>query len=171
VRSVASWALFLLVVAATYAVAAPASLGGRASYVIVDGVSMEPTYQHGDLVIAQKQDTYGVDDNIVYKAPIDRQFNVIHRIIATTNDGFVTQGDNRDEPDGWIISHEAIHGAAKFHIPKGGALIVFMRQPAVVAGLLAGLLAFEVLKRREQRQVAPADNASVPNEREAETTR
>jgi signal peptidase I len=159
-RRVISWAVFLVTIAGMYVWAAPTSLGGSTSYVLVDGGSMEPTYRHGDLVIAQEQDEYFIGDNIVYDAPIDRPFNVIHRIVAPTDGGFITQGDNRDEPDGWIAPHEAIHGAARFHIPKGGALIVFLRQPAVIIGLLVGFLAFEILKRREQRST-PATNETA----------
>jgi signal peptidase I len=169
-----NWAVFVSVVSAVYFVAGPTSLGGPASYVIVDGTSMEPTYYDGDLVIAVERDAYGIGDNIVYDAPVDHQFNVIHRIIEKNDHGFVTQGDNRDEPDGWVAPHESIYGAARFHLPNGGALITLLRQPAVIVGLLAGLIAFEILKRREQRHVESPDEdpaTRLPSERAAEMTR
>jgi signal peptidase I len=172
-RRVISWAVFLVTIAGMYVWAAPTSLGGSTSYVIVDGSSMEPTYRHGDLVIAREQDEYTIGDSVVYDAPIGRRFNVIHRIIAPTEGGFITQGDNREEPDGWVAPHETIHGAARFHIPNGGALIAVLRQPAVIVGLLSGFLAFEFLKRREQGRVTSAgvDASEQSLEREAETTR
>jgi signal peptidase I len=171
-RAATNWVLFLMIALGAYLFAGPTSLAGPASYVVVTGTSMEPTYANGDLVIALKRDAYSVGDSIVYEAPVDHQFNVIHRIVASTDDGFITQGDNRDEPDGWIAPHETIHGAARFHIPNGGALITFLRQPAVIFGLLAGLSVFEILKRRERRQpaVAADDVSASPSEHKAKVT-
>jgi signal peptidase I len=173
VKRLLNWAVFSLVVAGAYLLAGPTAIGGPASYVIVDGTSMEPTYDDGDLIIAFERDIYAVGDNIVYDAPVDLQFNVIHRIIASTEGGFITQGDNRDEPDRWIAPHETIHGAARFHIPNGGALIAFLRQPAVILGLLSGLVAFEIMKRREQGQLESTDveESAALRERDAEATR
>ena len=143
-----SWAALTLVLLAVHFVAGPSSLGGPASYVIVDGRSMEPTYEDGDLVVAYQRNSYGVDDIIVYDAPVDHQFNVIHRIVERTDGGFITQGDNRDEPDGWIAPDDEIHGAALFHIPNGGRFVTFLRQPAAVLALLAGWLTFAFMDRQ-----------------------
>jgi signal peptidase I len=147
-----NWGAFVIVLVAVWAMAGPTALGGPASYVIVDGRSMEPTYSHGDLVIARQLATYEVGDIIVYDAPVDAQFNVIHRIVEPTDGGFITQGDNRDTRDGWIAPHDTIYGASWLMIPKGGHIVAFIRQPAVVIGLLMGLLSFEILKHAEKRQ-------------------
>jgi signal peptidase I len=146
-----SWSSFAFAVGITWLYIGPVLLGGPASYVIVDGRSMEPTYQNGDLIITRQQDSYAIGDIIVYDAPVDRQFNVIHRIVEPAIGGFVTQGDNMDRPDGWIAPDETIYGAAWLHIPRGGQIVTFLRQPAAIAGLIAGLISFELLKRREQR--------------------
>jgi signal peptidase I len=140
------------VLAGAWFFAGPAHFGGPANYVIVDGRSMEPTYDNGDLVITRERDRYGVGDVIVYDAPVDTQFEVIHRIVEPTEGGFVTQGDNRDEPDGWIAPHETIRGAALFHIPNGGAIVTFLRQPAAILALLAGFMSFEIMKRSERKR-------------------
>jgi signal peptidase I len=152
IRTVLDWAVFLLCLMGLWVAAAPTTLGGPASYVIVDGRSMEPTYGDGDLVIAYASDAYEIGDNIVYDAPIGTPFQVIHRITARTDGGYVTQGDNRDEPDGWIAPDDAIYGAARFHIPKGGTVVTFLRQPPVVFALVASLLTFELLKRSERKR-------------------
>jgi signal peptidase I len=151
-RILLNWGLFIAVLTGVWWFAGPAHLGGPANYVIVDGRSMEPTYDSGDLVITRERDRYGVGDVIVYDAPIDTQFEVIHRIVEPTEGGFVTQGDNRDEPDGWIAPHETIRGAALFHIPNGGAIVAFLRQPAAILALLAGFISFEALKRSERKR-------------------
>ena len=43
---------------------APLKAGGQASYVMVNGISMEPKYHTGDLVIVRKARTYQVGDVI-----------------------------------------------------------------------------------------------------------
>jgi signal peptidase I len=134
-KRLVNWGAFVIVLVAVWALAGPTGLGGPASYVIVDGRSMEPTYSNGDLVIARQQATYDVGDIVVYDAPVDAQFNVIHRIVEPTSGGFITQGDNRDTADGWIAPHDTIHGASWLTIPKGGHIVAFIRQPAVIAGL------------------------------------
>ncbi len=39
---------------------APAKLGGAAGYVLVNGISMEPRFHTGDLVIVRQADRYQV---------------------------------------------------------------------------------------------------------------
>ena len=146
-RKVLNWGVFVLVLLGAYLIAGPTSLGGTASYVIVDGSSMEPTYYDGDLVMTREQDTYGVGDIVVYDAPINSQFNVIHRITERTDGGFITQGDNRDEPDGWIAPDEEIYGAALFHIPNGGAIVNFLRQPTTILAIGAGWITLILMER------------------------
>jgi signal peptidase I len=150
-KFVLDWGGFLVVVVAAWLLAGPAHLGGPASYVIVDGRSMEPTYSNGDLVVALDRDEYAIGDVIVYDAPIEAQFEVIHRVIERVEGGYVTQGDNRDRPDGWLAPDETILGSAVFHVPNGGAVVNFLRQPAAGLGLLAGMIAFQLLKRTEQQ--------------------
>ena len=159
-----NWGVFLAVIAAVWVVAGPTALGGPASYVVVDGRSMQPTYQDGDLVIARQKATYGIGDVVVYDAPIDSQFNVIHRIVEPTEGGFVTQGDNMKKADGWIAPHETIYGSAWFHIPNGGIVIAWLRQPAIAAALAAGLVTFELAKRGEKKEkaAAAAETSEVP---------
>jgi signal peptidase I len=153
-KRLVEWSLFAMVVLGIWIIAGPSSLGGPASYVIVEGSSMGPTYHDGDLVIAYQRDTYAIGDSIVYDAPVSAQFNVIHRIVERTEGGFITQGDNMDRPDGWIAPHDEIHGAALFHLPKGGVLVRFLRTPAALAALLAGWVFFEIAKREEKQKAA-----------------
>lgn len=151
-KQLLNWGVFGLVLLGVYVVAGPAQLGGPVSYVIVDGPSMEPTYDDGDLVLARQQPSYEVGDVITYDAPVDRQFNVIHRIVERVDGGYRTQGDNRDEPDGWIAPDDAIHGASWLHLPSGGGIVAFLRQPHAILALLAGLAAFEYVKRSERKK-------------------
>jgi signal peptidase I len=157
-KSLVSWTIFIVVVLGAYQFAGPTVVGGPASYVIVDGKSMEPTYYDGDLVVAHQRDSYRVGDTIIYDAPIDSQFNVIHRIIEPTEGGWITQGDNMDRRDGWIAPNDEIHGVALFHIPNGGAIVDFVRTPAWVF--------FEIAKREEKKvDKRPKQQSAVRSDR------
>jgi signal peptidase I len=167
VKRLFEWSVFLTVAVGVWLFAGPTSLGGPASYVVVDGRSMEPTYRNGDLVVAYEQDVYEVGDVIVYDAVVEGQFNVIHRIVERGEGGFVTQGDNRDEVDGWLARDDEIFGAARVNIPNGGALVGFLRDPATILALLAGFGSFEYLRRKEREQNARQEDASHQAEERA----
>ena len=46
---------------------APASLGGKVSYVVVNGISMEPGYHLGDLTIMHRATGYQIGDVVTYR--------------------------------------------------------------------------------------------------------
>ncbi len=148
-KQLLNWGAFALFLVLLFVFAAPTAVGGPASYVVVTGTSMEPTYDDGDLVVATVADSYDVGDVVVYDAPGDRRFTVIHRIIETTAGGFITQGDNRAEPDGWVVAPETIRGTASVHVPHGGSFVRLVRQPPVVFAVVAGVGALMFMKRRE----------------------
>ncbi|QQG48941.1 MAG: signal peptidase I [archaeon] len=68
----------------------------------VDGTSMLPTLEEGDLVVlehASFSDVH-VGDIIVYDPPCSATgSSVIHRVVASSPDGFTTRGDNNPLPD------------------------------------------------------------------------
>src|SRR5699024_9769264 len=138
-RTTISWTFFVLFLIAMSLFAGPREIGGPASYVVVTGSSMEPTYSDGDLVIARNHDSYDIDDVIVYDVPDEHEFSVVHRVIGESDGHYITKGDNRDEPDGWEISDDDVFGSVSRHIPRGGAAIRFLRRPPVVFGLVLGL--------------------------------
>lgn len=145
VRSIAGWLLFAVVVAAWMAYLRPIGLGGPANYVTVSGESMEPTMFDGDFVITRQQDDYQVGDVLVYKieeGEVGAGGLVIHRIIGgSMEEGFVTQGDNRDKPDLWYPTGDEIVGEVWLEIPEAGKYLPLLRSPFVIAGF-AALLAF-----------------------------
>jgi signal peptidase I len=69
----------------------------------VDGTSMYPTLEGGDLVVIQavSMNDVHIGDIIVYSPPCsDEGFSVIHRVVGgTPAGGFTTQGDNNPLPD------------------------------------------------------------------------
>ena len=133
----AAWALLLR----------PAVLGGPATYVMVSGSSMEPGLHTGDLVIARKQDSYGVGDVIVYhvREGAGPGAFVIHRVVGgSAVNGFVTRGDNRKTRDFWRPRPTEIAGKMWFPVPRAGLALGFLRTTPGMAALAALLTFFLV---------------------------
>lgn len=121
---------------------APLSLGGKTSYVIVNGISMEPGFHLGDLTIIRKAANYQVGDVVTYN---DTRMNayVIHRIIGVDNDRFILQGDNNSWVDAYYPTQEEIIGKLWIYIPKLGKLFKWLRVPlhlALTLAFLGGIL-------------------------------
>ncbi len=58
---------------------------------MINGISMEPNYHTGDLVLVRQASDYQVGDMVTYH---DAQMNanIIHRIIGIKGDHFILQG-------------------------------------------------------------------------------
>lgn len=92
----------------------------------VDGVSMLPTLEQGDLVVVQNV-PYGdihVGDIIVYDPPCSATgFSVIHRVVEVTSSGFVTKGDNNGGTDQALriasspVTPDCVVGKVTFVVP------------------------------------------------------
>ncbi len=96
----------------------------------VDGVSMRPTLEAGDMVVLQFGNISDVKlgDIIVFNDPTFagcEDFTIIHRVVGVASDGgLITQGDNRatnpipDEPSGGPYVHQqCLVGKVVFVIP------------------------------------------------------
>ncbi len=144
-RRIAGWLVFIMLVAAWVSFLRPVGLGGPASYVTVSGESMAPTMYDGDFVITRKQRGYRVGDVLVYRieaGEVGAGGLVIHRIVGgSAEEGFVTQGDNRDQPDLWYPRSDDIVGVVWAEVPGIGRWLPLLRSPFVIAGF-AALLAF-----------------------------
>ena len=127
----------------------PTSLGGDVSYVMVRGVSMEPTLHPGELAVMRTQDGYTPGDVVAYRVPED-EFGagavIIHRIVGgNAEDGFVVQGDNKEGPDRWIPKPENIVGKMWFHVPDGGDWFAKLREPLGRGAVIGGMGLFLLL--------------------------
>lgn len=130
----------------------PLPLGGTTTFAVVDGVSMEPTLQGGDLVIARVQDAYELGDTIVF--PVANQKVVIHRIVGgSAPDGWITQGDNNDRADNWVVPDGYILGRYWLEVPMVGSALLWTREhPLVFGGAIAtAILAAGLFSRRRGR--------------------
>ena len=148
----------LLVIAGWVAFLRPPGLGGDVSYIVVRGTSMLPAIHTGDLVIVRAAPEYGPDDVVAYRVP-DGELGagqlVIHRILRETDGRFVMQGDNNTEPDPWQPARGDIVGRPWVLVPGIGALLVMVREPAIL-GAIAAALVVMVLAARGPARTNPA---------------
>lgn len=123
----------------------PATLGGWATYVVVNGNSMQPGYQTGDLVVLRQQATYEVGQVAAFTVP-DTDARIIHRITGgDAVNGYVFQGDNRSSPDQWRPAAADVLGRQVLHVPGAGRWLSFLRQPIVLGGLFASIVVTSIL--------------------------
>lgn len=123
----------------------PIQLGGFVSYIIINGNSMEPEVQFGDLVVARKSDQYQLDQRVIYDHP--QLGYVFHRIVDQEGDQFILQGDNNDWLDTYQPTQDEILGKYWYDIPGAGKIILTLRQPLlftllvlIISSLLVGLV-------------------------------
>ncbi len=93
----------------------------------VDGFSMLPTLEGGDLVVIQNVpiDQVHVGDIIVYNGLCSTGGeSVVHRVIEITSGGLITKGDNNPEPDQYLhqiangpITQQCLEGKVIYVIP------------------------------------------------------
>jgi signal peptidase I len=160
IKKIAGWLVFIALAAGWTIFLRPIGLGGPANYVTVSGESMEPTMFQGDFVITRQQSEYQVGDVLVYRieeGEVGEGGLVIHRIIGgSMEEGFVTQGDNRDKPDLWYPKGDEIVGEVWLKMPGAGKWLPYIRSPFVIAGF-AAMLAFSfvmTLEKEEEDEVA-----------------
>jgi signal peptidase I len=149
--------LGLIVLACLWFCFAPVALGGHTSYVVTDGVSMEPRFHSGDLVLVRSQSSYRVGQIVAYRSNVFHTI-VLHRIIARDGGRYVFKGDNNNFVDFEHPAQSQLIGALWIHLPGAGARLQSLRSPALVGILVAiGTLlfagaAFTQSRRRRRRQ-------------------
>ena len=130
--SLATWA----VVAFCAWVLWPSSFGGSTTFIIVNGHSMEPDYQPGDLLVA-RAGAPAVGDIVVYRPPGYGNAKVVHQIVGGDGvNGWVMQGKNNDFIDPWKPTNDQVVGVVVVHFPSLGGLGVVMLSPYVWAAIL-----------------------------------
>ncbi|GAA2009599.1 hypothetical protein GCM10009818_21960 [Nakamurella flavida] len=136
-------ALFCVLVSA-------ALVTGRITAVVTSGVSMNPVYYQGDLVVVAHRDHYVIGDIVAYRAKgVDAL--VLHRIIAGDGaGGFTMKGDNNSSIDPFRPTTGDIAGTSVLHVSGGGHVLHFMTDPVVLgcAALLMLLLGESARRRR-----------------------
>ena len=147
---------------------APASIGGDFSYVLVQGDSMAPAVNHGDVVLLRSRGDYDPGDLIAYHHP-DLGV-VLHRITIDHGDRFTVQGDNRNNADSFHPAPADIIGAGVGTLPRVGTAISELQSPRNLALLVTGAIGLGIMsqpggtdgpsrRRRRPRPPGPASDA------------
>ena len=118
---------------------------GIKPYVVLSG-SMEPNIHTGSVCFVNSKASYDeveVGDVIAFKTTTGVM--VTHRVIEETAEGFVTQGDANDVPDGIITTRSNFGGETIFSVPQIGYAMVALQKPANIAIVIVIILAILAL--------------------------
>jgi signal peptidase I len=157
--------LLLIAIAVLAAAAGLVLLSGQAAVVITHGVSMNPVYYQGDLVIVARAPSYEVGEIAAYNLPGKGEV-ALHRIIAGNADAFTFKGDNNQSIDPLRPRGSELVGRAVLHIPQGGLWLETLTSLPVL-GLLAfvllagGSAAATTRHRRKRRRAALSRHIST----------
>ncbi|MDT4987952.1 MAG: hypothetical protein QOI74_2046, partial [Micromonosporaceae bacterium] len=136
---------------------------GGLSYVATNGVSMNPLYHQGDLVVVTRSQSYHRGQIVAYHVA-DSHLVALHRIIGGDATGWVIKGDNNQSIDPTHPSSRDLIGRAILHIPHGGLWLQRLTSPAVLAlvafALIAGGGGRAAHNRRRRRRATMSRHAS-----------
>lgn len=127
---------------------------GTAALVITHGVSMEPVYRQGDLVVVLERPAYETGDIAAYSRPGHAEV-VLHRIVGGDARGYTFKGDNNASVDPTTPSVDQLTGRAVLHLPQAGLWFQRLTGPPALAGatfLLIGAGGATVQTRRERKR-------------------
>jgi len=144
--------------ALSWLLAAPTSLGGSATYITTYGTSMEPVLHRGDLVVVKPQSSYRVGDVVAYRSESLRAV-VLHRIVDRDGDRFVVQGDNNTWIDTDHPTEDQLVGKMTMRLPGVGTQVRRATAPPVVA-TLASVAFFPLVASDRRRRARKASAAT-----------
>ncbi len=141
-KKLVSAALALLALACVWFFFAPTRVGGSTSYVVTDGISMEPRFHSGDLALVRSQSRYSVGEIVAYHSNAFHTI-VLHRIIGRHGAQYLFKGDNNNFVDFEHPTANQLIGSLWLHIPGAGAELHSLRSPLLIATLIGfGTLLF-----------------------------
>lgn len=175
--SIFSSALGFLLTAAIWIVLAPVNFGGQATYVIINGNSMEPGLHKGDLVILRQSDTFEIGDVVTYHNP-DVGI-VIHRIVDRQGANYIFKGDNNEWVDSYQPTRSDLIGKYWLFVPRLGSVLVQLRAPwamalfvaAIGLALITPVSATQGRKKGQRRRSAPAQKAKTVTPPQSQSNR
>src|SRR5579863_423256 len=156
-KQLVSAASILAVLALAWIFLAPTAIGGSATYVVTDGISMQPRSHAGDLAIVRHEDSYHVGEIVAYRSRMLHTI-VLHRIVGISGGHYRFKGDNNNFVDSEHPMRSQLVGALWLHVPGIGSRLGLLRRPGSVGlAVLFGLLLFASSlftqhRRRRRRQ-------------------
>lgn len=143
----AAFWIWIPLAAAAWYFFAPPQIGGRTTYLITQGTSMEPRIHQGDLVLVRKAASYRVGDIVAYR--LTPRTLVLHRITGiAANVGaagaphWIMKGDNNAWPDSKQPATQDIVGKLWIQLPSAGSTWLRLGKPLALALflLMAGIM-------------------------------
>lgn len=151
----------LVTAGAVLVIAAPSLLPrplGTSTYVVTNGISMLPSIQSGDLVIARAASEYEVGDVVAFHSDVVNT-TVLHRVVEVDGEQLVTKGDNNSWFDPELPTQDDVLGRIWLHLPGGGKMLAWLATPLHAAGLAASVSVLAgiagVRSRRRRGHLAP----------------
>lgn len=137
--NVTSTFLLVLVAGLSLAALAPVVLGYKP--VVVASGSMEPAIKVADVVLTTPSDGTGLDRGTVINYEYGDTTR-LHRIVATTEDGYQTAGDANRSADGELVAPSDVRGVGAVVVPFVGLPAVWVeRAQWLHVGLALAVLA------------------------------
>lgn len=139
-------------------------------YMTVTGVSMQPTYEVGDVLVVQapKGDELQAPGKpvVVSFSAGDTSDQYVHRVETVTDDGAILKGDGNEVSDPLPVTQEQVLGTPRFAL-QGTWATLFRMSELWAVRLIVGavfLIALFVPSKRKNRsaQAGPAEAAAVP---------
>lgn len=94
------------------------------SFINILSGSMEPTASAGDLVIFKEQDSYSVNDPVLFE---EQGFLIFHRIVEANEDGsFITKGDANNINDKAEIQPQNVYGKMAWVLHGWGSTLSYL---------------------------------------------
>ncbi len=134
-RKLLSVALTLALLGVAWHYFAPSAVGGTTTYVVTDGISMQPRFHSGDLALVHSEPNYRVGQIVAYHSHLLHTV-VLHRIIAIEGERYVFKGDNNHFIDFEHPRRSQLIGSLWLHVPGAGADLRSLRSPFLIAGLI-----------------------------------
>lgn len=121
-------------------IAHPTAFGYSAA--VVASGSMEPALSVDDMILNHIQDGYAVGDIITF----DKGGSLTtHRIVAVTDEGYITQGDANNAADSDPVAPREVVGRVVGHLPGIGSLLAALKTPLGMTLLFfVGLILLEL---------------------------
>jgi len=163
-RKLLTAVLAVVVLAAAWFYLAPLSLGGKTSYVVTHGVSMQPKFHSGDLAVVRAQGTYHVGEIVAYNSN-ELHTIVLHRIIGMKGGRYIFKGDNNNFIDFEHPARNQLLGALWLHVPGVGGTLTSIASPLLVAALIGlGVILYAgaMVRKRRRRQRHRREGAASP---------
>ncbi len=114
--------------------------------VVLSG-SMEPELMINDVVIIKETTDVKENDIVVFQ---ENNMMIIHRIIQTDEKTITTKGDANNVEDA-PISKNSVKGIMIAKIPKVGSIVQILKQPFVVAMILAAAFVLTEMSYRKEK--------------------